>query len=1009
MNNQNNALKVKKQLAGYSMITLAVLGYCGNAFAEKTMEETTALETINIQGAYNADNIQEQKIGETQKTAKMLAKQQVQDNRDLVRYETGITVVDAGRMGSSGYAIRGVDENRVAIVVDGLQQAETLSSQGFKELFEGYGNFNNTRNSVEMETLKQATIVKGADSVKVGSGGLGGSVMFDTKDARDFLTEKDYHIGYKTGYFTANNQYLQSLTLAGRYKWFDVLMVKTKRKGHELENYDYKYADEIVGKLREKTDPYTIKKDSTLIKFAFNPNENHRFTVMTDLYENRSQGSDLSYSLNVTKTQPDKPNTSTRHTNDSSKRKNYAFSYENYQSNFLWDTLKITYSQQKIRNRARTDDYCDEKTCEGNLYPHANPLGINYKDGKLVDKNGNRLNLIRDPNNSNNTLLVDDNNNPLTYPKYKSDDLQEFYFSKIRLSNQWFDCSIFNCDKEIEYFNIGEQIEKISAIPDRQVEYNGKTYANFKSAKFGEYFILPNSKGYFERDYKERDLNTNTKQLNIDLTKTVSLLGIENQLKYGFSYSKTHKEMINKGGFDGVNPEWWAKRFLGMTSSWSSKIATCNTVRGADQWNGLLCPRHNVSSFLIPVINKNKSIYFSDNIKLNNYLSFDVGYRYDRVKYQPDYNESSPRIPDDMVKGLFVPISVPHPGKAPSFMDYDTWDKYSAASAEYNVKKAAYDKAAKNNPQENIDYFSRPKKYRANSYSFATTIDPTEYLRLQVKYAKGFRVPTTDELYFTFKHPDFSILPNVDLKPEIAKTQELALTFYGKYGFITTGIFKTKYENFIDLKYLGIKNETNAVGGQSRAQDFILYQNVNRDNAKVTGFEINSKLYLGELFKPLESFSLSYKYTYQKGKIDGNIPMNAIQPKTSIYGLSYAHKDDKFGVDLYVTHVGKKKAKDTYDMYAQDDLSRPSTDTAIKWRSDSYTLVDLIGYIKPIKNLTLQFGVYNLTDRKYITWESARSIRPFGTSNLIDQNSGKGINRFYSPGRNFRFNAELTF
>ncbi|WEO86244.1 hypothetical protein M9D40_001410 [Pasteurella multocida] len=40
------------------------------------------------------------------------------------------------------------------------------SSQGFKELFEGYGNFNNTRNSVEIETLK-AKIAKGADSVKV--------------------------------------------------------------------------------------------------------------------------------------------------------------------------------------------------------------------------------------------------------------------------------------------------------------------------------------------------------------------------------------------------------------------------------------------------------------------------------------------------------------------------------------------------------------------------------------------------------------------------------------------------------------------------------------------------------------------------------------------------------------------------------------------------------------------------------------------------------------------------
>ncbi|MEX4374136.1 TonB-dependent receptor plug domain-containing protein [Haemophilus influenzae] len=52
----------------------------------------------------------------------------------MVKYETGITVVEAGRFGQSGFAIRGVDENRVAINIDGLRQAETLSSQGFKEL-----------------------------------------------------------------------------------------------------------------------------------------------------------------------------------------------------------------------------------------------------------------------------------------------------------------------------------------------------------------------------------------------------------------------------------------------------------------------------------------------------------------------------------------------------------------------------------------------------------------------------------------------------------------------------------------------------------------------------------------------------------------------------------------------------------------------------------------------------------------------------------------------------------
>ena len=40
----------------------------------------------------------------------------------------------------------------------------------------------------------------------------------------------------------------------------------------------------------------------------------------------------------------------------------------------------------------------------------------------------------------------------------------------------------------------------------------------------------------------------------------------------------------------------------------------------------------------------------------------------------------------------------------------------------------------------------------------------------------------------------FSILilplnPNVDLKPEIAKTKELAVTVHGQYGFISGSIF----------------------------------------------------------------------------------------------------------------------------------------------------------------------------------------------------------------------------
>ncbi|KYK74658.1 TonB-dependent receptor plug domain-containing protein, partial [Aggregatibacter actinomycetemcomitans] len=329
------------------------------AYAQNDTQEK--LNEIVVSGSSegngNSDDRTPPKIGETVKSAKKLEKQQAQDVKDLVRYDTGVTVVEAGRFGNSGFAVRGVEENRVAIQIDGLAQAETISSQGFKELFEGYGNFNNTRNSAEIETLKQVTIRKGADSLKSGSGALGGSVSFETKDARDYLTDKNYYASYKRGYNTADNQNLNTLTLAGRYKYFDAIAVLTSRKGHELENFGYKnYNERVQGKTREKADPYRRTLDSKLLKFAFQPTDNHRFSVMADLYKQTSKGHDFSYTL--------KPNTQfrtydeeeLRHTNDKVERKNFAFTYENFTTTPLWDTLKITYSQQKITTRARTDD-----------------------------------------------------------------------------------------------------------------------------------------------------------------------------------------------------------------------------------------------------------------------------------------------------------------------------------------------------------------------------------------------------------------------------------------------------------------------------------------------------------------------------------------------------------------------------------------------------------------------------------------------------------------------------
>lgn len=1043
-----------------SLSILTALSVSSITSAETSNQPTEQLNEIVVSGDSNgngnATDKTPPKIAETVKTAKKLEKEQAQDVKDLVRYDTGITVVEAGRFGNSGFAVRGVEENRVAIQIDGLAQAQTISSQGFKELFEGYGNFNNTRNSAEIETLKQATIRKGADSLKSGSGALGGSVSFETKDARDYLMEKNYYASYKRGYNTADNQNLNTLTLAGRYKWFDAIVVATSRKGNELENFGYKdFKDNIQGKEREKADPYRRTLDSTLMKFAFQPTDNHRFSVMADLYKQTSKGHDFSYTLKANTQYQSYDEVELRHTDDKVERKNVAFTYENFSSTPLWDTLKITYSQQKITTRARTDDYCD-----GNdkCALAGNPLGMKYNDeNKLVGKDGKPV-VYKDTTAKpavTKTIMVDvpvapydGRNSVFRYKRAKWDHLESLYpgiqvnkdYSKscdeefsswnprnqpaigdtstckveVRLPDKTpkeksleidgrkydllaegskvidseqtlptnvhhiFSCEAFNCNKPniTGFQKDGTPVD----IPIEVFEKDGKKYAKTaimsNNQLSGPMFFMPNKKGYQDNLWSQRDLVSKTKQVNLDLTKHIELGKTQHELSYGALWAEMEKSMVNTSGVSPRNLKWWAEY-----------PANCDTFLSPTELNPdrshTLCNKQNVFSFLIPVKTKSGALYFIDDFRVNDYFAFNAGYRYDRVKYQPEYIPGvTPKIPDDMVTNLYI-----------------TEPKFDPNRADTDMTELAKKEA---NAIANIKEIAQPKKFSASSYSFGTTIDPLDWLRLQVKYSKAFRAPTSDEIYFTFKHPDFSILPNKNLQPETAKTKELSLTFHNDMGYITGSVFDTRYHNFIDLSYKGNYN----FKGHSKLLPFSVYQNINRPNAKVTGFEISSHLELSYLAKFLNGFSLSYKYSQQKGRMDGNIPMNPIQPKTAIYGISYAHPDEKFGLDLYVSHVSAKNAEDTYNMYHKEEGKK---ETTLKWRSDSYTTLDLLGYVKPIKNLTLRAGVYNLTNRKYITWDSARSIRPFGTSNMINQNTGLGINRFYAPGRNYRLSMQLEF
>ena len=306
-----------------------------------------------------------QKLGEEKVRRQALDKQMVSDESDLVRYDPGISVVEGGRSGSNGFTIRGVDKDRVAINVDGLAQAESRSSEAFQELFGAYGNFNANRNTSEPENFSEVTINKGADSLKSGSGALGGAVNYKTKSASDYVSEeKPYHLGIKGGYIGRNSQKFSSITAAGTWLGLDALMVYTRRFGKETKN-NSDAADTVItdnkqswnpnagstnygsrGIARSKPDPQSWVNKSTLFKLGYNFNDQNRIGWIYE--DSRTDRTTTELSNMWAADWKGDALGDTRSRQDISYRKRIGFEYKNQLNKGPWDSLNLRYDRQTI-------------------------------------------------------------------------------------------------------------------------------------------------------------------------------------------------------------------------------------------------------------------------------------------------------------------------------------------------------------------------------------------------------------------------------------------------------------------------------------------------------------------------------------------------------------------------------------------------------------------------------------------------------------------------------------
>lgn len=170
--------------------------------------------------------------------AGQIADELATDIKELVRFEPGVSVRrqparfgaalgSTGRDGNSGFNIRGLEGNRVLMLVDGVRVPDGFA---FGAQAAGRGDY------VDLGLLKSVEILRGPASALYGSDGLAGAVSFVTAGPEDFLRgDKSFGGRFSASYGSADNQFSETAVLAARSGDWSAMAAYVRRDGHELE------------------------------------------------------------------------------------------------------------------------------------------------------------------------------------------------------------------------------------------------------------------------------------------------------------------------------------------------------------------------------------------------------------------------------------------------------------------------------------------------------------------------------------------------------------------------------------------------------------------------------------------------------------------------------------------------------------------------------------------------------------------------------------------------------
>ncbi|CAM3087435.1 TonB-dependent hemoglobin/transferrin/lactoferrin family receptor [Vibrio rarus] len=221
--------------------------------------------------------------------------------------------------------------------------------------------------------------------------------------------------------------------------------------------------------------------------------------------------------------------------------------------------------------------------------------------------------------------------------------------------------------------------------------------------------------------------------------------------------------------------------------------------------------------------------------------------------------------------------------------------------------------------------------------------------------SQGFRAPSFDELYYTYDNPGHGYVndPNPDLKSETSISYELGYRHNTHASSYEIAAYYSDYDDFIETVI------TKQEGGTTH------YSNVNLDSATIKGIEFSNILLWDALVGAPEGISTHFVASYTEGEDGNGNALNSVNPWNAVFGVNYDAPNNHWGASFKLNYTAKKSSS---DINFDDNNGGNSGQVELP----SATVMDLTAYYKPITDLTIRGGVFNLTNEEYYRWNDVR-------------------------------------